>query len=371
MKVCHLTSVHSWNDTRIFYKQCRTLVEVGHEVHLIAPNGGEREEEGVFVHGLNVKANHRLVRMVLSPILIYQKAKERHADVYHFHDPELLLLGLILKWSGKKVIYDVHEDVPRQILYKRWLPQSLRRFISFIYEQFEHFASKQLTAVVAATPKIAERFERIGCRVVVIKNYPILSHFKMSNVNWDEKEKVVCYIGSITKERGIYEIVDAIEKTNGVRLLLAGKFAYEEDYERVKNMNGWTKVDYLGYLSQDDVKKVIERARCGLVLLHPTSTYIDSLPVKMFEYMNGGIPVIASNFPLWKQIIEQNECGICVNPFDTEEIKKAIEKLVYNEDISREMGEKGKETVQEKYNWTCEGKKLIDLYESLDEEFWK
>lgn len=371
MKICHFTSVHSWDDTRIFHKQCRTLAEAGYEVHLIAPNANNRVEEGVVVHSLNIKKNHRLVRILLSPFLMYKKVKETFADVYHFHDPELMIVGLILKWSGKKVIYDVHEDVPRQILYKQWLPKRLRHLISFIYERIEHFIAKQLTAVVAATPKIAERFKRIGCRVVVVKNYPILSHTKINRVDWGGKENAVCYIGSITRERGIYEIVQAMEKIDGVRLLLVGKFAYKEDYERVKNMNGWDKVDYLGYLCQSEIKKVIQRAKCGLVLLHPTATYVDSLPVKMFEYMNGGIPVIASNFPLWKEIVSKNECGICVDPFDLEKVAEAIQFCMNDERAARLMGENGMKVVQENCNWKKEGEKLVHLYELLDGELKK
>lgn len=93
--------------------------------------------------------------------------------------------------------------------------------------------------------------------------------------------------------------------------------------------------------------------------------YLDSLPIKMFEYMSAGIPVVASNFPLWKEIIEKNRCGVCVDPLSPKDIAKAINFIVQNPQIAQKMGENGKRAILEKYNWQIEEQKLFNIYEGL------
>ena len=103
----------------------------------------------------------------------------------------------------------------------------------------------------------------------------------------------------------------------------------------------------------------------GLVTFYPLPNHVDAQPNKMFEYMSSGLPVIASNFPLWKKIIEGNKCGLCVDPLDPAAIAKAIDYIVSHPDEARAMGENGKRAVYEKYNWGVESEKLISLYRSL------
>ena len=127
----------------------------------------------------------------------------------------------------------------------------------------------------------------------------------------------------------------------------------------------WEKIDALGYLDRKAVRDVLARSMAGLVTLHPIVNYIDALPVKMFEYMVAGIPVIASNFPLWREIIEGNKCGLCVDPLNPSEIAKAIDYILTHPEEAQRMGENGLKAVKEQYNWSVEEKKLLALYEQL------
>ena len=102
-----------------------------------------------------------------------------------------------------------------------------------------------------------------------------------------------------------------------------------------------------------------------MVTLHPTLNYKDSLPVKMFEYMAAGIPIIASNFSIWKEIIDEHKCGINVNPKDSNDIKKSIQYLINNPNEAKEMGENGKKAIANVFNWKIEEQKLIELYTNL------
>ncbi|GGJ63759.1 hypothetical protein GGR02_001568 [Anoxybacillus voinovskiensis] len=369
MKVCHLTSVHPWDDPRIFLKECCTLAEAGHDVHLVSPYVDKERAHGVVLHSTGKKAvTNRLLRMVKTVYQLYKKAIEIDAQVYHFHDPELLLVGLLLKRKGKHVIYDVHEDVPRQLLYKEWIPSPLRRVVSFMYEWIENRVAKRLSAIVAATSVIAERFLRLGCQTVVVSNYPILRELSFAEDGWEQKERAVCYIGGLTTARGIFHMLDAMSIIHGVKLLLAGRFFYWRDRENAIHADGWKCVEELGFLDREGVKRTLQRSRGGLVLLHPIANYVDSLPVKMFEYMAAGIPVICSDFPLWKQIVQQHQCGICVDPLDVQSIANAIQFIIEHEEEAKKMGENGRTIVREKYNWNQEAKKLLHLYSTLSSE---
>ena len=85
----------------------------------------------------------------------------------------------------------------------------------------------------------------------------------------------------------------------------------------------------------------------------------------MFEYMSAGLPVIASNFPKWKNIINETNCGICVNPENPDEIAKAIEFIMTHPKKAKEMGQNGRKLIEKKYNWSIEEKKLNIIYSSL------
>ncbi|KAB7707400.1 glycosyltransferase [Bacillus aerolatus] len=368
MKICHLTSVHSYTDTRIFIKECRSLAESGYEVHFVVPGASDSIIEDVQVHGVIKETGNRLKRMTKTVNKVFQKGLEVDADIYHFHDPELIPVGLKLKKAGKKVIYDVHEDVPRQILTKEWLPIYVRRLVSKLFEQFENRAARKFDAILAATPHIRDRFLRLRCKAQDINNYPLLEELKIKSSAWAGKENAICYVGGITIVRGISEMVKALSLTDNIHMLLGGRFAVSAERELVTRLNGWTKVKELGYLSRDEVKEVYQKSKVGLVVLHPTLNYVDALPVKMFEYMAAGIPVIASDFPLWKGIIEKNECGICVDPLKPEQIAFAVQWLIDHPKEAERMGKNGRKAIEAEYNWENESKKLIAAYKSLSDK---
>jgi glycosyltransferase involved in cell wall biosynthesis len=364
MKICHLTSVHPYDDTRIFLKECRSLSDAGYEVHLVAPNAPNTVINGVKLYGNNDNNHSRIYRTTKTVWSVYRKALEINADIYHFHDSELLIIGLLLKAKNKKVIYDAHEDFPRTILTKYWIPNVQRRLLSKLAEKIENIISKHLELVVAATPHICDRFIRMGCNAVNVNNYPINDELICLQVNWQAKKPSVCYCGRINDKRGIFEVLAALEKTN-IRLLLAGKFESYSQRERAMTMRGWKNVKELGQLNRNGVKGVLQESMAGLAILHPTPSYIYSLPIKMFEYMASAIPVIASNFPLWLEIVNNNKCGICVDPFDPNEIANAINWIVANPEEARLMGENGRIAVIEKYNWENESKKLVQSYQDI------
>ncbi|MCV9884751.1 glycosyltransferase family 4 protein [Metabacillus halosaccharovorans] len=361
-KICHITSVHRYDDTRIFIKECQSLTSE-YETHLISPGAPSGIENNIHIHGIEKPAN-RIKRMTEVVNNVYKKALEVDAELYHFHDPELIFVGLRLMKKGKKVIYDVHEDIPRQILSKAWIAKPVRYSISKSFEVLENYAAKRFSAVIVATPHIKKRFLTLRSDVIDVNNFPLLKELSSPNHSQVKKNNSVCYVGVINKIRGIFEMVGAMEYTES-ELLLGGKFLSENDKSLVKEKEGWKKVNQLGQVSREEMARVLAVSSAGLVLFHPLPNHIDAQPNKMFEYMSAGVPVIASNFPLWKEIIEGNNCGICVDPMDPKEIGEAINRLVSNPEEVEKMGKNGRYAVETKYNWETESQKLLELYNRL------
>lgn len=362
-RVCILSTVHEVYDSRIFYKEAMSLQEYGFDISFIVPHHQAERIDGIEVIPLKT-AKNRLSRMIGTVWEAYRKAISQKADVYHFHDPELLPIGLLLRAMGKKVIYDVHEDVPRQVLAKTWIPKRVRKCVAWAFERFENFAARRMSAVVVVTPLIRDRFLQERCHVQMVSNFPKLSEFTVHRNYDDSNAKSVCYVGGITRVRGIFEMVEAISKTDG-KLLLAGTFSSPQLRQEVTEMDGWEKVVELGYLNREQVKETLCRSLAGVYAGHPIINYVHSLPIKMFEYMAAGIPVIVSDFPILREIIEKYKCGIPVNPLDPGALAKAIQWIIDHPEEAERMGENGRRAVEENFNWEKESKALILLYKQL------
>lgn len=365
IKVCHLTSVHKENDSRIFSKECVSLANNGFDVSFVVAGADDKVVDNVKIFGVK-RITNRFKRIIFSGKYILSKAIELDADIYHFHDPELLRVGVKLRKKGKIVIYDSHEDLPRQILTKHWIPRCCRQTMSAITEFFENKLVRKLSGVVTATPFIQQRFMKVTTKsVCAVCNFPIISEIATNlEVDWAKKEHSACYIGGIFSARGIYEMVGAIGHTSA-RLKLAGSFSPENLIEELKNESNWEKVDYLGFLDRLEISKLLATSRVGLLILHPFPSYKDSLPIKLFEYMAAGIPVVCTDFELWKEIVEGNHCGICVNPHDINAIADAINFLLNNPEEAKIMGDNGRNAVENNYNWQTQEKILLEMYNNL------
>lgn len=362
-RVVHLTSAHPRLDTRIFVKICSSLAKAGYDVSLVVADGkGYEEKNKVKIFDVG-KASGRLSRMLKSSALVYKKALKLNADIYHIHDPELLPYALLLKLKGKRVIFDSHEDVPRQILSKPYLNKVLLKFISYSSEIIETFICKQLDYIITATPFIRDIFLKSTNNCIDINNFPIIG--ELDNNKYPKKNQV-CYVGGLTKIRGCYEMIKSIGIVrNKEKLVLAGLFDEDIDLNVLKKEKGWSSTESKGFQDRTGVKTIMNESFAGLVTLYPTLNYKDALPIKMFEYMSVGLPVISSNIPLWSEIINSNNCGICVDPLKPEEIAKAIDYLYEHPSEAKQMGENGRKAVNEKYNWSIEEKKLLMVYEKL------
>ncbi|MEW9679303.1 glycosyltransferase family 4 protein [Pseudomonas sp. TE50-2] len=363
MRVCHFSSVHRDGDIRIYHKECGSLAARGYEVHLvISAERDYRGANGVQVHALSPLP--RLARMTVGAWRAYKKARQLDADIYHFHDPELLGFGYLLAQAGKTVIYDVHEDVPADILSKEWIPRRLRRAVATAYKWIETLVCKRLAAVVAATPHIALRYSSQGIDVRTVNNYPFKTEFaNRSERRWMQQ---ICYVGGIDEIRGVSQMVESAGLA-AVPLTLAGRFSSESLFDRMRQSPAWQCVSYKGAVTREEVGHILSEASIGLVLFHPLPNHLNAQPNKLFEYMSAGLPVLASDFPLWRDIVLRSDCGLCVDPLSADAIAQAIGELLGDRQRLERMGRNGRDAVEQVYNWEAEQGSLLRLYDDLAE----
>lgn len=366
-RIAHLTSAHPRNDIRIFLKECSSLAAAGFNVSLVVADGkGHEFKSGVNIYDVGILPG-RLNRMWHTTNKIFAEAKQLDVDVYHLHDPELMPIGVKLKKLGKKVIFDAHEDLPKQLLGKHYLNPLLSKFLSIALAKYEQLTCKNFNAIVAATPIIRDKFLKINTSSIDINNFPLQQELapKIASDGY-KKNNGVCYLGAINQVRGIKEMIAAMALlTTNTRLKLAGNFNEFSIKTSVKGYAGWQRVDELGMISRKEVSELLADSFAGIVTFHPLPNHLDAQPNKMFEYMSAGIPVIASDFPLWRQIIEEHHCGICVDPLDPQAIAQAIDYLATHADEAQQMGENGQQAIAKYYNWAIEEKKLLNLYGKL------
>lgn len=367
LKVAHLTSAHPPLDIRIFHKECKTLAKAGHEVVLIVPGDRDHVMDDVRIRTIP-EPDSRRDRMLKTTWRVFKAALDEHADVYHFHDPELIPLGLLLRLFGKRVVYDVHEDLPRQVLSKSWIPSGLRRGIAKMAEICELVGSVIFNGVVTSTPLISERFPKRT--TITVQNFPILEEFApIKSVPYARRPNVVTYVGVLDTNRGVVEMVKAMGKlpeSLKARLALAGKFDPDHLEREVRRVSGWERVDFLGHKSREEVASLLSQSKIGMNILHPIPNYYNQpYSTKMFEYMVCGLPIIASDFAPWRGFLEKTGCALLVNPLDADTVAGAIQWLLENTCEAEKMGERGREMICAKYNWAHEGENLLQFYQRL------
>jgi len=362
-KVCILTSVHYVFNVRIFYKEAKSLVDFGYDVTLIAQYNGNEIVGRVKIIALP-KIKNRFKRIFYLTWQTLFLALRQKADIYHFHDPELIPIGIILRFLSKKVIYDVHEDVPKQILNKEWIGNvNIRKFVAFIMNTVEQIGTFLFNRIIVATPDIARKFPKN--KTTIIRNFPILKLIcNAVPINYKKSKQIIIYAGGLTKIRGIKEIVQAMEHiSDSAELWLLGKWENEKFKEECKKLKGWKHTKYLGFKKLEEVYRLMKMADIGVFLIYPEKRHKMGLPTKAFEYMACSLPIVLSDFPYRREVF--GDCALFADPNNVHDIANKINNLIKNPVLALKLEENGRNLVEKEYNWEIESKKLLQVYEEL------
>lgn len=366
MKILHITTVHREDDSRIYQKELKSLA-LRYETALIA----QRKSNHIFddITYFPLSSPHSRIDRLRLQKEAFLLANLYNPSIIHFHDPELILLAILFKFKGKKIVWDMHEDLSRQIMAKDWIPVLFRKPLSIFINVVERIILPIFDSLITVSSIYTDKY-KWHKNVVEVKNLAKVEEFlgRPEKIKSNFSENTLVYVGGISKERGLVEMLSVtkkLHKTHNIKLKIAGPPLSKEQAKLISETDG---AEYVGWLGRDDLSNLLMSSDIGLLTLHPTPNHKSTLAIKMFEYMAAGIPQITSNFPLWEGFIEDSHSGITVDPLSTKEIEDAIVYLLNNREILENMGKNGRNAVINKYNWEIESKKLIELYENLENE---
>ncbi len=366
-KICHVTSAHNSTDTRIFEKECSSLAKkTNYEVYLVA-KGESYIKNNVHIIGVGNSPKGRANRIFQFSKRVAKCALDINADIYHFHDPELLQYVGMYKRAGKIVVFDSHEDVEDSILDKEYLPQKIRKIVSFFYSKYSHKVLKKCDAVISVTPHLVKKLKRINSNTYMVTNYPLTETTNIVNKT-DHDTKTIVFAGGISSQWSHDMVIKAISGIDNLYYNLYG--SGDDNYiNELKTIDGWEKTFYHGSVPFSEVKNALSISDISVVLLQPSHNTAGMLGTlgntKLFESMYAGLPIICTNFDLWKKVIKDNKCGICISPYSIEELVSAIKYLLDNPAVAKKMGENGYRAVLNSYNWSTQEQILFDVYVDL------
>jgi glycosyltransferase involved in cell wall biosynthesis len=364
MKTPHIVhlSTYPFDDIRIFQKACKSEVAEGYRVTQIVCHVRDETIDGVEIRSLP-PSKGRLSRMIGLPWKMYREARRQNADIYQFHHPDLIPAGLLLKLSGQKVVYDAREFFPDKILSMRWIPAVLRPTISVAFAFYERITSAAWDHVIVADRYSARAFT--GRPISVVPNYPLLASVEPIAAG-QHKRRTLIYVGGLAEERGLLVMLRIAEllRDHNVELQLMGTCPFPEDEKRIRAV---PNVQFLGHQNLRAVYQRIAEADLGLLLLQPVPAYAyaGENTLKLFEYMCCALPLVASNFPNLRQIIEAAQCGICIDPCNAERAAAAILDLLEQPELRQQLGNNGRNAVLRAYNWPAASKVLSQVYKNV------
>jgi len=310
--------------------------------------------------------------MLFTDWVVLYKALKINAEIYHYHDPDFLPFGFILKWVfRKKTVFDAHESVAKQIMDKEYIPKFARKMVSITYKILERIFTIGQSVIVANAKSVQEYWKK----VYLVQNYPKLDEALMASVSEDRQRADIplfVFVGVLSEGRGADACIELAgklaERGHDFRMKFIGRShegCVERLTSRVNELKIQDKVTFMGVLEWSRAMKEIAEGTIGLCLLMPLPNNLILLSTKIIEYMMLGIPVLASNFDTWKPYVEGERIGMMADPTNVDEIADVCEKMLSDKEELVAMGKRGMEAVRTKYNWDSEFKVLLQCYNDL------
>lgn len=366
--ICFVSTVHDPFDSRVFFKLARSLARAGYEVCLLAPDAPDDSIDRVRLKPLPGKPPaHAAWKRWFRLVGVWRQARAERADLYIVYDPEMTLVGLLLKLGGRKVLYDVHEHVPYQILDKDWIPAPLRRPIAWLVDRYERLAVRAFDAVTPAFEQIADRFPHARHKMTILRNVPEPERWLPARPATPAPDGAIIavYSGSVQPDRCVLECVQAVNQLDpalNVHLWVIGPFR-TETYEAEIRAAAGERVRLWGNVRHDEVPALLAQAHIGLMSLRPQRNSAVNWPIKLFEYMAAGLPIVMHDNPFWLDLAGGSALSVDIE--DPASIAAGLAALAADPARRAEMGACGRARVKQQYDWADQEARLLAVAERL------
>jgi len=319
-------------------------------------------------YGIGARQFSRLPRFWLA---LFPQLNRLKPDLVHCHDFDTLPAGLIWgRLNNKPVIYDAHEYYAD--LVKPRLHNMIGSVIYHLLRFSEKLCVRLANGVITVDEILGAFFRQLNPRVIIVGHYPALQSFQTPSHVFTGDHLTLIYIGRLSTDRGLCIYLDILrhllDKGIPARLILAGTFTPTKEGEDFwRSAHGQEKyIDWMGWITYEQIPGLLRSADVGLVILKPEPRYVAALPVKLFEYMAAGLPVLASNFPAVASVVKQVNCGALVDPEeDPVLIAEIIQKWWANPEVPRSMGREGFRAIRQRYNWDIIAEQIDHLYQEV------
>lgn len=372
-KVCIISTVHDPFDVRVFFKEAKSLQRQGYQISLIVKYPQDSVVEGIRIVALP-EVRSKIRRILFLPIRALSLALSEKASLYHFHDPELLFIGYLLKLlTGKFVVYDAHEDFPSTVFARDWIPDQLMWILSRIVNLLELTISRKFDAVITADPAVAQRFSGVHQKVIILLNVPPRAIVNDPPAEYEKREKSLVHIGSLSRSRGVWFLLEVVEQLvlMNVEFLLdiyvktTPENVLEDLSDQITGKGFDAYVNINEAISYEKLLLKLRKYQIGLIPFLDMEKYRKNIATKMFDYMSAGLAIVASDLSPQRLVIEGAGCGKLIEPEDPIAFANAIRDLLADPEKTFAMGKNGWSAIQDQYCWEEEEKKLFKLYADL------
>ena len=364
MHIIHCSSSHKRSSSRIFYRLCISCAKYNLKTSLIICDGlGNDCINGIQIYSL-INSKNIFVKILILPFLIFIKSLKTQADIYHLHDPELVPIGFLLKLFGKKVIFDMHENIHLQILSKDSIkPKIFRQFLSKISRFVENIFLLFFDGVTVPQPIMVGMYKNQNQNIISICNYYMGDKINYEKNKFIEKDyKSLIYAGSISIPRGFENMINFMrEMPDDYILNIAGNIPKSLLDKIPKSIN--KKIIVHGFLNQKELIKLYKKCGIGLIMFNNVGQYYMSYSLKLFEYMHYGLFIILPNFGEWQKFNTLYKVGVNLNVSDPKECAHYIKNNIRKNFLS--TSKNNIKTEAKKFNWNIEEKKLINFYKKI------
>lgn len=366
MHFCFITGLYSRYDVLMFERQGKSLVKSGFEVtYIVCDNLPNEIKGGINIISTGFTPKNRFDRFLNTKNKLLKYANKVNADVYQISDPELIFLVKPLKKLGKKVVFNLREYYPDMILSKEYIPKLIRSIVSSYYRFTMKKYLKQYDIVFVITSWIIDILEKDFKlnNVLLLTNFPFIDKsYQLPYEDYIKRDNILCYIGTVYKASKQESVFQALSNISEIKYLIAG--VIDANYNIAKH-NYWKNVFFVNGFKYDELPKYFSMATISNTLRDFGKNDGSLGVIKIFESMEAALPVIFSDVPLYRKIVEKHNCGICVDPNNSQEIEDAIRYLINNKEAAYKMGQNGRKAVIEEYNWESQAEKYIETINKL------